>query len=92
MDSEKYNRSVNLLCPTCGNSQLEIQGNDQENKIIRCPSCDRIMTKEELIRENGVIIDANVDEMKEEILKDVKKEFNDMLKNTFKNSKNIRIK
>lgn len=92
MDSEKYNRSVTLLCPTCGNSQLETQADDQEKEMIRCPSCDRTMTKEELIRENGESIDANLDEMKEEVLKDVKKEFSDMFKNAFKGSKNIRIK
>jgi len=92
MDSEKYNRSVILLCSTCGNSQLENQGDDQEKEIIRCPSCYRTMTKEELIRENGENINANLDEIKEEVLKDVKKEFSDMLKNTFKVSKNIRVK
>jgi len=92
MDSEKYNKSITLLCPTCGNSQLETQDDDQEKEIIRCPLCDRTMTKEELIRENSEIIDANVEEMKEEIFKDAKKEINNMLKNAFKGSKNIRIK
>ena len=84
MDSEKYNRSVTLLCPTCGNSQLETQDEDSENETIRCPSCDRTMTKEELIRENGENIDANMEEVRNEVLKDVEKELGDMLKKAFK--------
>ena len=83
MDSEKYDRSITLLCPTCGNSQLETQDDDQEKEMIRCPSCDRTMTKEELIRENGETIDANVDEIKEAVLDDVK----NMLEKAFKGFK-----
>jgi hypothetical protein len=50
------------------------------------------MTKDDLIRENGEIIDAHVDEMKDAMLKDAKKEISDMLKKAFKGSVNIRIK
>ena len=92
MDSEKYNRSVNLSCPTCGNSLLETQDDGQENEIIRCPLCNRTMTKEELIHENGENINANLEEMKEEVIKDLDKELRDMLKKTFKGSKYIKVK
>lgn len=92
MDAEKYDRFVSLLCPTCGNSQLETQDDDEENAIIRCPSCNRTMSKEELLRENGENIDANLEEMKEEVMKDLDKELGDMLKNAFKGSKHIKVK
>ncbi|MDD2468945.1 MAG: hypothetical protein PHI97_33665 [Desulfobulbus sp.] len=92
MDSEKYDRSVTLLCPTCGNSQLETQDGDQEKEIIRCPSCDRTMTKEELIRENGETIDASIDDIKKEVLLDVRNQISNMLKDSFKGSKNIKVK
>ena len=92
MDNEKYNRSVTLLCPTCGNSLLETQDSDPEKEIIRCPLCSRSMTKEDLIRENAENIDANLDEVKKEVIKAIRKEFGDMLKKTFRGSKNIRIK
>lgn len=93
MDNEKYNRKITLLCPTCGNSQLEVVENIPEVEgIIRCPSCGREMNKEELIRENGENIEANIEEVKNEVVKDVEKEVKTMLKNAFKGSKNIRIK
>lgn len=93
MDSEKYTRSVTLLCPTCGNSILE-QSEDGDNQegMIRCPSCDRTMSKEELIHENGVVLNSAVDEMKAEVLEDVQKELKDMLKKAFSGSDHIRIR
>lgn len=92
MDSEKYNRSISLLCPTCGNSQLETQDDDPEKENIRCPVCNRTMTKDELIRENQENIEVNVAEVKKEVIKDLEKEFSNMFKKTFKGSKNIRLK
>ncbi|CCK04523.1 hypothetical protein BN129_3286 [Cronobacter sakazakii 701] len=50
------------------------------------------MDKDELIQENGVSVEANLDEIKNEIKKDLNKELNKMLKNAFKGSKNIRLK
>jgi uncharacterized Zn finger protein (UPF0148 family) len=92
MDSEKYTRSVALLCPTCGNSLLEqSEDSEKQERTIYCPSCDRTMTTEELIHENGEVIDGAVDQMREEVLEDVQKELKDMLKNAFKGSKHIRI-
>jgi len=93
MDSEKYNRSITLFCPTCGNSLFEFVENISEvDELIRCPSCGREMNKEELIRENGENIDANFEEIKGEVMRDLEKEMKAMLKNAFKGSKNIRIK
>lgn len=92
MDSDKYNRTINLLCPTCGNDQLETQEEDHNNEIIRCPNCDRTMTKDEIIRENGENIDANVGEIAEEAVKDLNKEIKNMFKNAFRGSKNIKFK
>lgn len=92
MDSEKYTRSVTLLCPTCGNSVLE-QDDDGENqeRVFHCPSCDRTMSKDELIHENGEAVSNAVDEMKAEVLEDVQKELKDMLKKAFNGSDHIRI-
>lgn len=92
MDSDKYSRLVTLLCPTCGNSLFE-QSEDDENQegMIHCPSCDRTMSKSELIRENGEVVDGAVDEMNDELLADAQKEVLEMLRNAFKGSKYIRI-
>jgi len=92
MDVDKYTRSVVLLCPTCGCTTLaELESHSCGQATVRCPSCGRTMSKDELIRENGATIAAAVEEMKEDVVSDVQKELRDMLKNAFKGSKNIRI-
>lgn len=79
MNDEKYSRKVTLSCPTCGNSNFEYDPNNTGS--IRCPSCEREFSKDELIRENGEIIENNLDEVKREIAKDIKKELQNLFKN-----------
>nr|WP_032167471.1 hypothetical protein [Escherichia coli] len=59
---------------------------EEESEVVRCVGCGKEFTNE-LIQENGVSIDAHVDEIKEELTKDIQKQFNDMLKKAFKGSK-----
>jgi hypothetical protein len=89
MDAGKYNRSIKLLCSTCGSGDFEY-----EDAVgpLRCTSCDRVFTRDELIRENGEIIDSEVSEVKAQVLSDVKKELNDSLRKAFSGSKNIKFK
>lgn len=89
MDAEKYTRSVAMICPTCGNREFEF---GEEGDPIRCMSCDREFTREELIEENGEVIDAELHEMKDQILGDVTKELRNALGKAFKGSKHIRFK
>lgn len=91
MNSERYTRSIVLLCPTCGNSDLEQAEGDDNQEAIHCPSCNRAMSRDELIRENGENVDAVVAEVTSEVLKDAEQELKNMLKNAFKGSPNIRI-
>ncbi|MEH6595201.1 MAG: hypothetical protein V7736_06595 [Colwellia polaris] len=91
MDSEKYNRSIVLNCPTCGNSDFETS-EDENNPLVKCVSCNREMTKDDLINENGENIEFNVDEIADEVIKDVSNDLSKMLKNAFKGSKNIKMK
>lgn len=92
MDKGQYDRTVTLLCPTCGNTEMEHDSDLSDGGTIKCPSCNRVMTKEELIRENGENIEYNVEEIKEEVIKDVEKMLADAFKKGFSGSKNIRIK
>jgi uncharacterized Zn finger protein (UPF0148 family) len=78
MNNEKYSRKVTLHCPTCGNSDFEYDPNTTGS--IRCPSCEREFSKDDLIRENREIIENNIDEIKREIVKDIKKEFQNIFK------------
>jgi hypothetical protein len=89
MDDEKYSRSVKLICSTCASGDFEYE---DENGPYRCVSCDRVFTREELMGENGHIIDAHVEEMGAEVLKDAEREIRDMLGKAFSGSKNIKFK
>jgi hypothetical protein len=87
MNSEKYDRSIVLDCPTCGNSEFETP-EDENNPLVKCVSCNREMTKDDLINENSENIDFNLEEVRGEVLGDISKIF----KSAFKGSKNIKIK
>jgi len=93
MNSDKYSRNIELVCPTCGSSQFE-HDVDIENDYaeVRCIGCDRIMTKEELIRENSESIDEHAREIGRETVDDLVKEMKKELKKAFRGNKNIKIK
>ena len=90
MDAEKYNRSIALHCSTCGGTDFEYD--KAEGGPIRCTSCDREFTRGELIRENGATIEAQVDEVKKEIVSDMQKDLHDRLRKSFSGSKYIKFK
>jgi uncharacterized Zn finger protein (UPF0148 family) len=80
-----HSRSVTMHCPTCGGTQFEYD-NEIEGGPVKCIGCDRVFTREELIRENGEHIEVNVDEVKREIVSDLK----DELRKAFRGSNDIR--
>jgi DNA-directed RNA polymerase subunit RPC12/RpoP len=90
MDSSKYDRSISLMCPTCGHKEFAYD--ESGEGPVRCTGCDREFTREELIAENGEVISGEVEALKPEILNDMRKEIRDTLKNAFKGSKHIRFK
>lgn len=91
MDSDKYSLSINLLCPTCGHGDFEHDA-AVEDGPIRCTSCDRMFTREELIRENGEIVDSQVSEVKAEIVADFAKELRDSMRKAFSGSKHVKFR
>lgn len=93
MDTEKYNRSVTLLCPTCGGTQFSpVSPDNIESEIQKCASCGREITRDELIRENCENIDEHVNDIKDELIKDVANELKKQLASNFNGSKFIKIK
>ena len=86
MTNKDYGRSVNLLCPTCGGDQFEYDG--EEATLFTCASCQREITKDDLIDENSENIDTNASE----IVQEVKKDFENQIRDMFKNNKFIKIK
>lgn len=93
METEKYNRNVNLFCPTCGSTHFEYEtGVEETIEIVKCASCGRPLTRDELLNENSENIHEHLSELKEEVTKDIAKEIKDTLRKAFSGSKNIRIK
>jgi len=81
MNPDKYNRSVRLLCPTCGCSDFSYdEGVDETIQIMTCASCEREFSKEELIQENSENIDEHLSEIKKEVTKDIADELRKSLK------------
>lgn len=69
MDSEKYNRSVLLLCPTCGSSQFSpVFPDDHKADLQKCISCSREIIRDDLIRENSENINAHMNGIKKEVI------------------------
>lgn len=78
---------ISLKCSVCGNDQfstvketIEDLLDAPDETLIKCSDCGREVTKEELIDENSHIIDANLEDFKEDIYKEVEKD----LKKAFK--------
>jgi uncharacterized Zn finger protein (UPF0148 family) len=93
MDAEKYNRNVNLLCPTCGSTHFEYEtGVEEIIEMVKCASCGRSLTRDELLSENSENIHEHLSEIQQQATKDIAKEVKDALKKAFGGSKNIRIK
>ena len=93
MDTEKHNRLVTLLCPTCGGTQFSPASPDNiESELQKCASCGREIMRDELIRENSENIGEHVNEIKNEVTQDLADELKKQLASAFKGSKFIKIK
>jgi predicted nucleic-acid-binding Zn-ribbon protein len=75
IDSDKYNRTVNLHCPTCGGTEFSYDSlaSDDDLVQVKCTTCNLTTTKHDLIAANGENIDAQLDEIKAEVLNDLTK-------------------
>lgn len=91
MDTNKYNKSVSLLCATCGCADFSYD-TEADTGPITCTSCGRIFTKDELIRENSESIELHTNEIKNQISKDLSDHLRKSIKKAFSDNKNIRIK
>lgn len=86
MKNKEYSKNVKLFCPLCGNDQFSTldQTNDllnaSDDTRIQCSDCKSIYTKAQLIKENEHIINANMEEVKNEVMKDLEKEIKKMFK------------
>lgn len=65
---DNYDRSISLQCPTCGGTKFE----QDEIEIVKCFRCERTLNQTELRESNARLIEAELDDLKTQILKDVK--------------------
>lgn len=93
MKSSEYNRRVELFCPTCGGDEYESDEDVQDPMaLLKCASCGREITHEELVSENEANIQQHAAEMKQKIAKDFQKEVRKRLQKAFSGNKHIRFK
>jgi len=79
--------SISMKCSVCGNDQFSTVDESIENMLnapneteVKCSDCGRVATKEQLIEENSHIIEANIEDFKGEIVKQLQKDINKMFK------------
>jgi predicted RNA-binding Zn-ribbon protein involved in translation (DUF1610 family) len=88
-DASKHDRSITLLCPTCGTTEFEYDDeNDADDAPMKCTSCSLEITKAQLIESNQENITIHQNEIAQEIIKD----FDKQIKNMFRGNKFIQIK
>jgi len=61
------NRTVGLICPTCGNDQFQYSDTQEE---ATCADCGLTLRREELIEANGIRIEEAVKEMGADAIKE----------------------
>lgn len=80
-------RNVTLFCDVCGNDQFstldeitcELKEAPDETKV-KCSDCGKIFTKAELLEVNQEVINANIEDIKNEAVKEFEKELAKALK------------
>ena len=76
-----------MYCPTCGNDQflcidenIDDLLNASDDVTLKCSDCGSIFTKRELIEGNQDIISANIEDIKQEAIKDLENKLKKMFK------------
>ena len=88
---DNYNKSIQLRCITCGDTDFDI---NDDKSWINCNRCGKEYNGgfDELVELNQENINQELEKTKEKIGKDLKKEMTDMFKKAFKGNKNIKFK
>lgn len=80
-------RNVTMFCDACGNDQFstldeikcELSEAPDETRV-QCSDCGKIFTKAELIEVNQEVINANIEDIGKEAVKEIEKELLKILK------------
>lgn len=77
-----YSRNVEMICSECGSKTFEYD-TEKEDGNVTCISCQRIFTRQELFDVNQENMNINLEEIKQEALKDERNEIKKMLNKIF---------
>lgn len=84
---KKLDRKITMYCPTCGNDQfscidenIDDLSDAPDDVTLKCSDCSSIFTKGELIESNQDIINANIEDIKQEAIKELEKKLKKMFK------------
>ena len=79
---KNMNMEICLKCSVCGNDQFsDIDESIQDiseadgDVEVKCSDCGKVVTKDELLEENSYIIEANIEDFKNDIMKAIEKDF-----------------
>jgi DNA-directed RNA polymerase subunit RPC12/RpoP len=83
--------TVSLSCATCGGADFDF---NEDKSFVRCETCNReyLGGYDELVEFNQEQIGLAVQNMKVEVGKEIRDDFEKSLKNIFKGNKFIKIK
>lgn len=87
---DSYNKSIDLRCISCGDSNFEF---NEDKSWLKCNCCGKEYNGyDELVELNQETIKLEIEKTKEEIGKDLQRELNDTFKKSFKGNKNIKFR
>ena len=87
MKIPNINKSVAMICETCGNADFTTEGEQHT-----CTDCGRTYSTDELTEANQELVSNAVDEVKRDVKKQLEKELKRSLQKAFRRSKNIKIR
>ena len=88
---DSYDKSIQLRCITCGDTDFEF---NEDKSWIKCNRCGKEYNGgyDELVELNQENINQVLEKTKEAVGKDLQKEMTNMFKKAFKGNKNIKFK
>lgn len=88
---DSYDKTIQLRCLTCGDTDFEF---NEDKSWIKCNRCGKeyLGGYDELVELNQGNINQELEDSKDEISKDLEKDITKMFKDAFKGNKNIKFK